>query len=212
VAALINHQHIYGDLGGEWWEWVFDPDNGFGMFADGPVDCGIGQEKNKVWFLAGTFSGTAERTCTIKKGKSLFIPLVNQLIFYDPTFDPAYFDLTLEQKRIFLDGRIGGGSLSDDPGVAELAIGEGLFSTVACDLHATLDGEPLVFATPIVRAQSGPATVEPDEEALADGFYALIEPLAAGMHVLEFGGALCDAAALGTRDFDTTVRYNLNVE
>ena len=42
-------------------------------------------------------------------------------------------------------------------------------SAVACDLHATLDGEPLIFTNPIARGQSGPVTITTDEEALADG-------------------------------------------
>jgi hypothetical protein len=47
---LIKNQHIYGDLGGEFWEWAFD--NEFEMFADGEVDCSLGQS-GKVWFLQG---------------------------------------------------------------------------------------------------------------------------------------------------------------
>ena len=207
TSALINNQHIYGDLGGEFWEWAFD--NGFEMFADGEVDCSLGQS-GRVWFLAGTFGGTAERSCTIARKKSLFIPLVNYFIFYEAGVDPVEFDLTLEEKRIFLDGQVGGGSLSDNEAVAALADLLGAVSTEACDLHATLDGEPLVFTTPIVRGQSGPFTLTTDNEALADGFYVLLAPLDAGLHELEFGGAFCTED--GTREFETTVTYTLDVK
>jgi hypothetical protein len=208
TPALIKEQHIYGDLGGEWWEWAFD--NGFAMFDDGEVDCSLGQS-GKVWFLAGTFGlPFAERSCTIPRKKSLFIPLVNQLIFYEAGVDDEEFDLTLDEKRIFLDGQVGGGSLSEPEAVAALAALIGAESTVACDLHATLDGEPLVFTTPIVRGQSGPFTITTDNEALADGFYVLLAPLDAGSHVLEFGGALCIGD--GTRIFETAAIYTLDVE
>ncbi len=40
--------------------------------------CGLGQS-GPVWFLAGTFGGTVERTCTIPAGKALFYPLVNSI-------------------------------------------------------------------------------------------------------------------------------------
>jgi hypothetical protein len=207
TRALIKKQHIYGDLGGEWWVWAFD--TGFAMFVDGEVDCSLGQS-GRVWFLAGTFGGTAERSCTISRKKSLFFPLVNYSFFYEEGVDPVEFDLTLEEKRVFLDGLIGGGSLSEPPAVADLAGLLGLESTEACDLHATLDGKPLVFTTPIVRGQSRPFTLTTDNEAIADGFYVLLAPLDAGTHELKFGGAYCSED--GTRVFETTATYNLYVE
>ncbi len=101
-------------------------------------------------------------------------------------------------------------------------IGGGFRSAQACDLHATLDGEPIAFTTPIVREQSGAFTLSTegvggdpanaDDEALADGFYVLLDPLDAGTHVLEFGGAMCDVGGLGNRFFETTVIYNISVE
>lgn len=214
VKNLVKNQNIYGDLQGEWWEWVFDPDNGFGMFAEGEVDCSLGQH-GKVWFLAGTFGGPAERHCTIPKGKILYVPLVNGPIFYEEGVDIPEYDLTIEQKRLYLDGLFGGGPLTqaegqEDPGVLALSEAVGDSSGVACDLHATLDGSPVVFSTPIVRAQSGPFTITTDDEAIADGFYVLLKPLSRGMHVLTFGGALCSTAD-GMRTFETSVTYHLHV-
>lgn len=215
-SVLIKKQHIYGDLVGEWWQWAWE--NCCGMFDEGEVDCSLGQS-GRVWFLAGTFGGTAERSCTIPRKKSLFIPLVNYFIFYEAGVDPEELDLTLEEKRIFLDGQIGGGSLSEPEAVAALAAYladleppdlVGSRSTAACDLHATLDGEPLVFTTPIVRGQSGPFTITTDNEALADGFYILLPPLDSGLHELKFGGALCTED--DARVFETSAIYTLEVE
>ena len=206
--ALFKNQNIYGVLGGHWWVWAYDTE--FQMFAEGEVDCSLGQS-GQVWFLAGTFGGTVERSCTISRKKSLFIPLVNYGFYYEAGVDPPVLDLTLEEKRIFLNGQIGGGSLSDPEAVKILAETFEIVSTVACDLHATLDGEPLVFTTPIVRSQSGPFTLTTDNEAAADGYYALIAPLKKGLHELEFGGALCDAED-GTRLFETTSIYTLYVK
>jgi hypothetical protein len=213
AKTINNQQNEYGNLGGAWWEWAFD--TGFAQFGEGDVDCGVGQSGG-VWYLAGTSGGAAERNCTIPMGKRLFFPLANQLIFFEEGVDDEVFDLTLAEKRIFLDSRVGGGTSSDDPGVAALYAFLNqffdFFSVVACDLHATLDGEPLIFTTPTVRAQSGPVTITTDEEALADGFYIRLDPLDAGEHVLEFGSASCDVENLDHRDFETTVIYNLTVE
>jgi hypothetical protein len=211
---------VYGDLGGAWWAWAFD--TGFAQFGAGTVDCSVGQSGD-TWFLAGTFGGPAERSCTIPSDKKLFFPLVNQAIFYEVNVDPDVFDLTVQEKRIFLDSRVGGGSDSDDPAVAALYdfIGAGFRSGQACDLRATLDGEPVIFTTPIVREQSSPFTLSTegvggdpanaDPEALADGFYVLLEPLASGEHVLQFSGATCDVLGLGHRFFRTSATYTLTV-
>lgn len=63
---------VYGKAISNWghagWKWAlqFSADiNPVVAVADGNVDCDLGQ-KGKVWFLAGTFSSTASRTCTIK--------------------------------------------------------------------------------------------------------------------------------------------------
>ena len=219
VQALTHFQHLYGDLGGAWWEWAFN--TGFAGFGEGDVDCSVGQS-GKVWFLAGTFGGPAERNCTIKKGKTLLFPLVNTVFYYEEGVDNVVWDLSPEERRITLDGRIGGGSLAAPPAVAALAAFNGDVSTVACHLHATLDGAPLVFTTPIVRGQSGPITISteavspapglPDEEAIADGIWSLLK-LEKGAHVLTFGGSLCDAADLGAAPFfSTSATYNLTID
>jgi hypothetical protein len=213
-ASNVRHpgQQGIAKLSGAWWVWAFE--HAFPQDGEGDVDCAVGQSGG-TWFLAGTGGGADERNCTIPVGKRLFLPLVNQTIFFEEGIDPDVFDLSLESKRIFLDSRIGGGSSSDDPAVADLYDFLNLFfpffSTVACDLHATLDGERLIFTTSIVRTQSGTVTIRGDEEALADGFHVLLRPLRAGLHVLEFGGAFCDAENLEDRAFETTVIYHLNV-
>ena len=175
-ASRVRHQgeQAIAKLSGAWWVWAFE--FAFPQDGEGDVDCAVGQSGG-TWFLAGTGGGPAERNCTIPVGKRLFFPLVNQIILYEEGVDPDVFDLSLEEKRIFLDSRIGGGSSSDDPAVADLYalfnIFFPFFSTVACDLHATLDGEPLIFTTSIVRTQSGTFTITTDEETLADGKVAV---------------------------------------
>jgi hypothetical protein len=221
-GAKSLNQNVHGNLGGGWWEWAFN--TAFSQFDfddDGVVDCSDGQSGG-VWYLAGTFGGPDERSCTIPTGKRLFFPLVNTAFFYEEGVDDVVWNLTTEERRIYMDGRIGGGSLATPQAVADLAAYTGDISTVSCDLHATLDGEPLAFTTSIVRAQSGFTTIStenlgdptglPDEEALADGFWVLIGPLAAGEYTLEYGGAFCDVTNLESRTFETNVIYHITVE
>ena len=41
-----------------------------------------GQLYEKVWFLAGTFGGRAERICQIPSGRAIFFPIINDIISF----------------------------------------------------------------------------------------------------------------------------------
>jgi hypothetical protein len=85
-----------GNWGHAWWRWALKFPTATNPIAqDGNVDCSAGQE-GKVWFLAGTFGGPAERTCTIKKGKAIFFPLLNG-IFWTP-LDPKVPEDCTDEK------------------------------------------------------------------------------------------------------------------
>ena len=134
-ASRVKRQGVQGiaKLSGEWWEWAFS--TGFSQFGEGDVDCAAGQSGG-IWFLAGTFGDPAERHCTIPAGKRLFLPLANSVFFFEEGVDDVVWDLTEEERRIFLDGRFGGGSLSDNAAVAALAEFIGEISTVGCEWEA----------------------------------------------------------------------------
>src|SRR5215213_3940451 len=71
----------YGLTYAEWtanfWKWVIaipqkvNPNND----ATGK-NCAINQKDTNVWYLAPTFGGAAERTCTIPKERSILFPLL----------------------------------------------------------------------------------------------------------------------------------------
>jgi hypothetical protein len=82
--------HVYGQTignwGHDWWQWALSfPTATLPILQNGNVDCSAGQS-GKVWFLAGDFGGKAERTCSIKRGKAIFLPIFNG-IFWTP-LDP----------------------------------------------------------------------------------------------------------------------------
>ena len=75
------HGKTYGDWGAEWWKWTLGlPAEGHPILQDdceGPdCSCDAGQS-GSLWFLTGTFGGTAVRSCTVPTGKTLFFPLLN---------------------------------------------------------------------------------------------------------------------------------------
>ena len=86
-ATPMVYGQTIGNWGQSWWQWVSNfPAAEDPILQDGSVDCSAGQS-GKVWYLAGTFGGAAERTCSIKKGKAIFFPLLNG-IYWTP-LDPA---------------------------------------------------------------------------------------------------------------------------
>jgi len=197
-AAVAEVQPIetsgasYGEWGARWWEWAFSfPAANNPIFDTTGAICTMGQTGN-VWFLAGTFAGTATRSCTIPQGKSLFLPLIN-VASYDPF--PEETTISLRQQ------------------VAEL------FVDLVTGLNCTLDGKPCakdLFAfraqTPIFEAIVPPGGIAGNPERrfidpmVADGYWLLLSPLRPGLHVLKFGGE-----STGFGGFSTSVTYHLTV-
>ena len=177
----------YNQLAGEWINWLaaepaatspaFDPD---GRFCDR-------NQRGKVWFLASTFEGVADRTCQVPAGKAIFLSLGGVFVSFWPDY-PAAGDrcrhqaTTLEKVRCDVNHGI--------PGAPDIS------------LEATLDGAPVadLFA---FRAQSDPGGFTlriPDSSlltdlgftagdrfpAVADGYFLLLKPLKPGQHTLSF--------------------------
>jgi hypothetical protein len=177
----------YNELASEWTNWLiaepiatnpaFDPDGRF---------CGRNQG-GKVWFLASTFEGVADRTCEVPADKAIFLSLGGVFVSFAPEFpaagDPcSQMATTLEKVRC---------DVNNDFPVAP-----------AVSFQVTLDGEPIqdLFA---FRAQSMPGgftlrVPNPSfltdlglasgdrSPAVADGYFLFLKPLKRGTHTLNF--------------------------
>jgi hypothetical protein len=195
ASAPHPNANQFGELSAVWWQWIFSFPAGPPSarinpnLQNGSVDCGFGQSSHsrssQIWFLAGTFGGTANRTCTdpIPHGIALFFPLFNT-----------------EQDN--LCGSVPPCTFSIQQ-IKQLAAGiEG-----APGLHASLNGNPIRFygaqsevfsytfpATDNVYQYFGedvPGTQWPGTTvfpAAADGYWAMIDPLPPGTYTLNFGG------------------------
>ena len=190
----------YGEWSARWWQFVLAiPSSSNPLLDETGQHCARGQlapGNKQVWFLAGTFGGSAERSCNVPKGKALFFPLINAFFIND--VGEAF---TEAEKR------------------------EGLASLLdfSCDLKSTLNGAPTIISQTTVRTQSPvfPVVVGPDnvfgvtegvsdEEVVADGYWVMLPPLPKGDHQLAFSGAFCDPV---THEpfFSVDVIYNLTV-
>jgi hypothetical protein len=214
---LKNHNRIvepgeeyfdksYNELASEWSNWLvrepiatnpaFDPD---GRFCDK-------NQQGKVWFLASTFEGVADRTCEIPEGKAIFLSLGGAFLSFAPEF-PAAGDSCLQMATSVEKVRC---DVNNDVPVAP-----------NISFEATLDGEPVknLFA---YRAQSQPEgftlrVKNPSfltdlgfpagnrTPAVADGYFLYLKPLRSGEHTLSF-------RMINPDQSETGVNYTLIVE
>jgi len=88
-VAIQSFGATYGEWSARWWQWLLSIPTATNPTLGG--DCAQGQDDD-VWFLPGTFGGSATRTCTIPAGKPIFLPLINAVAF-KPTGGETLLDL-----------------------------------------------------------------------------------------------------------------------
>jgi hypothetical protein len=195
VDAVIFGK-TYGEWGGEWWNWALYEPFATNPIADETGEDGHLNQAGPVWFLAGTWGGTAVREVIIPEGKTLFFPLVNSVMAVPD--DAA----TEAEVRALAKASIDPASL----------------------LYATVDGAQLLGLFSL-RAESPPGGyvqhVPPGSvltewgyppgdryPAVADGYWVALEPLPLGDHEIYFTAAVGNPKA---PDLELEVTYTLHV-
>jgi hypothetical protein len=171
-----------GEWSAKWWQWALaipTPINP--MVDDSGKYSHVGQQ-GPVWFLAGVWGGgTAERVCTVPRGKHILFSIANSVWINTPPN-------------------------GDDPNNTETDYrqfaNDGLPPSIGGELEATLDENPIIFnpKTPIIRSQSPVFRAKfPDDNVfglaadtltgypiVSDGFWVMLPPLSPGSHELHF--------------------------
>jgi hypothetical protein len=188
--------HTYGEWSARWWQWALSvPEETNPLLDPTGVHCAEGQA-GPVWFLAGTFGGTATRTCTVPAGKALFFPLLNTIFGAgvgdcEPTNPGVPCDVDalreaaaapLENPQT-LEASIDGVPLQD---LSAYRVQSPVFSITF--------PEDAVFGLP-----SG--TFEPN---VSDGYWLMLVPLSAGEHTIYFKAVSADG-------FTSEVTYHLTI-
>lgn len=155
-----------------WWRWCYYDPLGTSPVADTTGElCSKGQTDENVWFLAGTFGGTAIRNCSMPAGKAIFFPVVNDLVsFYTDThlkteaelFSYARADL---DHVTFLQVKVDGMEIQD------------LESFRSCS-------SIFQISLPNKNGRSSFITTE----AVSDGYWMFLKPVGHGQHIVEFAG------------------------
>jgi len=80
------NDHTYGEWAAMWWQWALSIPADRNPLLDTTGEFAGESQRGPVWFVAGTFSSTVERSYTVPSGKALFIP-VFVWIFGSGVFD-----------------------------------------------------------------------------------------------------------------------------
>jgi hypothetical protein len=177
----------------KWWRWLLAIPKPSSPAADKTGEySSLNQGDPNVWFLAGTFGGSAERSCSIPVGRAVFFPLVNYVEF-------------IRGKKVFRD---------DSELVAYV---RKHFDDVK-ELELSIDGlQSADFAK--YRIQTAPFDVNlPKDDvfdvgagpnrAAGDGYWLMLRPLSAGEHKIAFSGVDPEYGP----DFKTSVTYDVRVQ
>jgi hypothetical protein len=190
------------DLTAQWWQWALSIPPAVNPMLDSTgVNCMVGQ-RDSVWFLAGGFfGGTAVRNCSVPQGMALFFPVINSIGINTPNVCGQIGSLSVSDMRAanagFINTAVNMSVQLDGRAVANLRRVQSFVFPVALP-------EDNVFDAPCSGAGLGNVPAGIFSPAVDEGFYVLLDPLAAGTHTLHF-----HAEAAG--GFSTDATYTLNV-
>lgn len=206
VEVLPAGEKTYEELSSRWWAWALTQRAETNPVLDtSGEDCRRGQ-RGEVWFLAGTFGGTVERTCRIPSHRSLFVPILNS--WADNSGIPGsdvcpQTSFTEEELRSFIAPGLDAATVlaltvdGEDFSGAITRVEEGdVFSYVVprSSLHDVLFGEVCGGDFPRQRVAG----------AVSNGYYVLLAPLPRGHHTLHIHGE-------NSFGFTVDVTYHLTV-
>jgi hypothetical protein len=155
-----------------WWQWCysFSESNSPLNDSNGHLS-NNGQIHESVFFLAGTFGGTANRNCTVSKDNSIFFPILNDIVTYhtDPHLKnlsdlDAYAKLDLDHTN-FISAKIDGNEI---PNIHQFRVHTHLF--------------------PISVPDKNDKRLRVKTEGVSDGYWLFLKNLTPGTHKLQFIG------------------------
>jgi hypothetical protein len=186
------------ELTAQWWQWIMSiPADDNPTTDTTGEDCSQG-DFGDTFFLAGTLGGKAERECTITEGQDILIPIVNTICIKteeeetEESLLAICTDITDQTKNLKL--RIDGQYVRN---LESYRVTNTEFFTIEAVENNIFQPLGLPAGT---------------YEAVADGYWVLIEGLSAGEHTITVDGKQHGhTSALGKWDFRTQVTYHLTV-
>jgi hypothetical protein len=184
------------ELTAEWWQWIlsFPIDENPGTDTTGE-DCSKG-DFGDTFFLAGTFGGKAERECTITEGQDILIPIVTTAC---ATIEGESAESLLAQCADFTAQTKNLKLIIDRKQVRNLE-----------DNRVTVES---LFTVVLPENNVYGLDAGTSIDAVADGYWVLIEGLSAGQHDITVVGKQHGHLSSGEKsDLKSDVTYHLTVE
>ena len=186
----------YADWSAIWWQWLLSiPEDKSPAGDSTGEDCGTNQQ-GPIWFLAGTFGGSAERTCTIPSGKAIMFSPINSECSYAEYPDEKTESDLLECAKTFQDQTTSAQVTINGTAIENLD----QFRIQSPPFNVTLP-ENNVFGV-----SSGPT------QAVSDGLWVILKPLPVGEHKIGFKGSSVDFTTGAKNTFVSDANYNVIVK
>jgi hypothetical protein len=182
----------YGDWTARFWQWLYSipkPDNP-GSDTTGK-NCGL-KQSGPVWFLAGTYGGTIERTCTIPRDKAIMLAAIN-----------VECDFTEHQLKN--EGELHACAKADQDKVTSTVV-----SVDGVEIKTVRLQSPLFSL--VLPENNALGTKPQTTPAVSDGYWVFLQPLSPGSHTIRASGSLVDFTATGNLNFASNVIYHLIIK
>ncbi|MGA8759446.1 MAG: hypothetical protein WB611_24665 [Stellaceae bacterium] len=186
------------ELTAAWWEWALSIPNSANPVLDGSGDyCMVGQ-RDPIWFLAGSFSGTpVTRTCSIPETVSLFFPVINNVQFDSPNVcgqGPESIPVKQLRKNV--------AAVIDDAYAISVQVdGFYISKTSVQRLQSPVFWTALQADNFFGGSPSCPAGIY--SPTVSDGYWVALNPLKRGPHTIHFHAE--------SQGFAQDLTYNLTV-
>ena len=179
----------YGEWTARWWQWAYSiPKDVNPAYDDTGRYCTQGQS-GPVWFLTGTYGHPVDRYCTIPFGKAILFPILNSECSF-AEFPNLKTEKELRQcsKEMedtvnYLEAKVNGIGIKD---LGKSRIQSPLF-------NFTLAKNNILELPPQTTTQ-----------AVSDGNWVFLKPLAIGKHVIHFKGGLKSINATTTAETNSS--------
>ncbi|MDP9290279.1 MAG: hypothetical protein M3P08_19075 [Thermoproteota archaeon] len=179
-----------------WWKWLMQIESKANPASDSTGSNCIKNQSGPVWFLAGSTSGIASRTCTVPAGKAILFPVVGAECSYaeNPNLktesELRNCAVTILNVVSHIEAKVDTTSLQNSQ---MPRIQSPLFSF-------TFPGNN-IFGAP-----GGPS------QSVGDGFFVFLKPLSIGKHDIAFKATGVQYTTTGVNNLSQDIVYHLTVQ
>jgi hypothetical protein len=187
----------YSDWTSRWWQWALSIPANQNPVADNTGQYCDVQQEGPVWFLAGTFGGNLERSCTIPEGKALLFSPINGECNYAENRD-AKSEADLRQCAKNLQDQVNHMEVFID-GVKLDNLEKFRIQSPLFPINFPKDNAFGIIAGPT--------------EAVSDGNWVLLKPLPSGNHTIKSKGVAIDFTTNANEpSFTSDITYHLTIK